>query len=501
MTNACDLSLVEMSELLACGDLCPVDLTEGVFERVQENEHLNAFVTLNKEGALRQAEESRQRLKKKQGSKQEKSQGVSLEGIPLAYKDMFCTKGLLTTAGSRMLENFVPPYSAHVVALLEKEGAVCIGKCNQDEFAMGSASITGFGGAVVSPLSDKAGKHLSAGGSSGGSAAAVAAGIVPAALGTDTGGSVRQPAAFTGCVGVKPTYGRCSRFGIVAYASSLDQAGLFARSVSDASAVLRHMIGFDERDMTSINFDGGEKVHSDMNIGVLLPSSEVVEKYPAISEWRKGMEMFIGKQSIEKNMIAGEHYTIKNMNLQNLESGALETYYIIATAEASSNLARYDGVRYTHRTTDLAENNIESLMSSSRSEGFGSEVRRRILMGTHVLSSGYYDAVYVQAQKMRRLVKEIFEKIFETYDIVLSPVTPTTAFSLEEATSFSPQAMYLQDFFTVPASLAGLPCLSMPLTKDANGLPIGLQLIAPAFQEERLFAAASHFENIIGYKP
>ena len=327
MTNACDLSLVEMSELLACGDLCPVDLTEGVFERVQENEHLNAFVTLNKEGALRQAEESRQRLKKKQGSKQEKSQGVSLEGIPLAYKDMFCTKGLLTTAGSRMLENFVPPYSAHVVALLEKEGAVCIGKCNQDEFAMGSASITGFGGAVVSPLSDKAGKHLSAGGSSGGSAAAVAAGIVPAALGTDTGGSVRQPAAFTGCVGVKPTYGRCSRFGIVAYASSLDQAGLFARSVSDASAVLRHMIGFDERDMTSINFDGGEKVHSDMNIGVLLPSSEVVEKYPAISEWRKGMEMFIGKQSIEKNMIAGEHYTIKNMNLQNLESAHYLLHY------------------------------------------------------------------------------------------------------------------------------------------------------------------------------
>ena len=498
MTSPCDLSLVEMSERLASGELCPVALTEEVFRRAEENKHLNAFITLNKEGALRQAEQSKQRLKEGQGRK--------LEGIPLAYKDMFCTRGLRTTAGSRMLENFVPPYSAHVVELLEGEGAVCIGKCNQDEFAMGSASITGSSGAVVNPLSDKAGRHkagikLSAGGSSGGSAAVVAAGIVPAALGTDTGGSVRQPAAFTGCVGVKPTYGRCSRFGIVAYASSLDQAGVFARSVQDASAVLFHMIGYDKRDMTSVNFDGGEKIKSDMNIGVLLPSLDIVEKYPALSEWLKGMEVLIGKEFIEKNIIAGEHHTIKNVNLQNLENGALEAYYIIAMAEASSNLARYDGVRYTHRATALTENNIEELISSSRSEGFGSEVRRRILMGTHVLSSGYYDAIYVQAQKMRRILKEIFEKIFETYDIVLSPVTPTTAFTLEEATSFSPQAMYLQDFFTVPASLAGLPCMSLPLTKDANGLPIGLQVIAPAFQEERLFAAASQLEQTIGYQP
>ena len=211
--------------------------------------------------------------------------------------------------------------------------------------------------------------------------------------------------------------------------------------------------------------------------------------------------MLIGKEFIEKNIIAGEQYKTQNVNLQNLENGALEAYYIIAMAEASSNLARYDGVRYTHRATELKENNIEELISSSRSEGFGSEVRRRILMGTHVLSSGYYDAIYVQAQKMRRILKGIFEKIFETYDIILSPVTPTTAFTLEEAKSFSPQAMYLQDFFTVPASLAGLPCMSLPLTKDANGLPIGLQVIAPAFQEERLFAAASRFENIIGYQP
>ncbi len=501
-----------MSERLACGDLCPVALTEEALRRAEENKHLNAFVTLNKEGALEQAEQSRKLIKE--------GKMRALEGIPLAYKDMFCTKGLRTTAGSRMLENFVPPYSAHVVKLLEGEGAICIGKCNQDEFAMGSASITGFGGAVVNPLSDqagkdqtgkdqagkdKAGKQLSAGGSSGGSAAAVAAGIVPAALGTDTGGSVRQPAAFTGCVGVKPTYGRCSRFGIVAYASSLDQAGVFARSVQDAFAVLHHMMGYDERDMTSVDSYRGEKVNPDMNFGILLPSLDVVEKYPAISEWLKGMEMLLGKKSVEKNMIAGERYKTKDVNLQNLESGALEAYYIIATAEASSNLARYDGVRYTHRSTHrstaLKENNIDELISGSRSEGFGSEVRRRILMGTHVLSSGYYDAIYVQAQKMRRILKGIFEKMFETYDIILSPVTPTTAFTLEEAKNFSPQAMYLQDFFTVQASLAGLPCLSMPFVKDANGLPIGLQLIAPAFQEERLLAAASHVEKIIGYKP
>ncbi len=498
MTNPCDLSLLEMSKLLACGDLCPVALLEEVFKRVEKNKHLNAFITLNKEGAFRQAEKSRQRLKERLKEGQgRKSQGVSLEGIPLAYKDMFCTEGLRTTAGSRMLENFVPPYSAHVVELLEAEGAICVGKCNQDEFAMGSASITGFSGAVVS----KAGKDLSAGGSSGGSAVAVAAGIVPAALGTDTGGSVRQPAAFTGCVGVKPTYGRCSRFGIIAYASSLDQAGLFARSVEDAFAVLNHIIDFDERDMTSINFYGGEKIKSNFNIGVLLPSLDVVEKYPALSEWLKGMETLLGKKVIEENMVSGKKHTINNVNLQSLESGALEAYYIIAMAEASSNLARYDGVRYTHRAVEPKEGyTIDEMISKSRSEGFGFEVQRRILMGTHVLSSGYYDDIYVKAQKIRRLVSETFRNIFETYDILLSPVTPTSAFTLEEAKSFSPQAMYLQDFFTVPASLAGLPCLSMPFIKDVSGLPIGLQVIAPAFQEERLFAAASQLEQKIGYK-
>ncbi len=479
-------------------------LLEEVFKRVEEKKHLNAFITLNKEGALRQAEKSSKRLKEGQGRKLE---GVSLEGIPLAYKDMFCTEGLRTTAGSRMLENFVPPYSAHVVDLLEAEGAVCIGKCNQDEFAMGSASITGASGAVVSHLSDKAGKQLSAGGSSGGSAVAVAAGIVPAALGTDTGGSVRQPAAFTGCVGVKPTYGHCSRFGIIAYASSLDQAGVFARSVTDAFAVLHHIIGFDERDMTSVDRYLGEEVKPDIKVGVLLPSSDVVEKYPAVSEWLKGIEVLIEiltekKFAVEQHMIAGEHYKRKNVNLQNLESGALQAYYIIATAEASSNLARYDGVRYTHRAKEPKEGyTIDEMISRSRSEGFGLEAKRRLLMGTHVLSSGYYDAIYVQAQKMRRILKEIFEKIFETYDIVLSPVTPTTAFTLEEATSFSPQAMYLQDFFTVQASLAGLPCLSMPFIKDASGLPIGLQVIAPAFQEERLGSAAVRLEESIRKMP
>ena len=326
---------------------------------------------------------------------------------------------------------------------------------------------------------------------------------MPAALGTDTGGSVRQPAAFTGCVGVKPTYGHCSRFGIIAYASSLDQAGVFARSVQDAFALLYPMIGYDARDMTSINFYGGKEVKlENMKIGVILPYLDVIKKYSALSKWFKGVERLLEQEITEENMLAGEQYQIKNVDLRNLDNGVLEAYYIIAMAEASSNLARYDGVRYTHRAKNPEEGySIDAMISRSRGEGFGEEVKRRILMGTHVLSSGYYDAIYVQAQKMRRIVKKIFEKYFETYDIMLSPVTPTTAFTLDEAEAFSPQAMYLQDFFTAPPSLAGLPCLSMPFVKDEKGLPIGLQVIAPAYEEVRLEAAASKLEQTIGYKP
>ena len=473
------------------------ELTKQALERAKK-ERWNAFVTLNEEGALRQAEESDKRLKEGRARR--------LEGLLLAYKDMFCTRGLRTTAGSRMLENFVPPYSAHVVDLLEAEGAICVGKCNQDEFAMGSASITGFSGAVVNPLSDKIGRDLSAGGSSGGSAAAVAAGIVTAALGTDTGGSVRQPAAFTGCVGVKPTYGRCSRFGIIAYASSLDQAGLFARSVKDAAKVLECMMGYDPRDMTCADLPAPKLVEAcqkkdTLKIGILLPTEQHHEYLSILEDWNKELKKTLKKiPSFQVREL--EEKDIPILPLLDPESGILKAYYIIAMAEASSNLARYDGVRYTHRAKESKEGyTIDEMISNSRSEGFGFEVKRRILMGTHVLSAGYYDAVYVQAQKIRRLVSETFNKIFETYDILLSPVTPNTAFTLEQAVN-EPLAewMYLQDFFTVPASLAGLPCMSLPLTKDASGLPIGLQLIAPAFQEERLFAAASHFEKIIGYK-
>ena len=481
------------------------ELTEQALAHAKAEERWNAFIRLNEKGALRQAEESDKR--------QKEGRARRLEGFLLAYKDMFCTKGLRTTAGSRMLENFVPPYSAHVVELLEGEGAICIGKCNQDEFAMGSASITGFRGAVVNPLSDKAGKKLSAGGSSGGSAAAVAARIVPAALGTDTGGSVRQPAAFTGCVGVKPTYGRCSRFGIIAYASSLDQAGVFARSVKDAAKVLECMMGYDPRDMTCADMpvpkllDACQEkniLENKLKIGILLPTEEHRKNLPMLPRWQKELTNILTEiPSFHAKELEGKDIPI--LPLLDPESSILKAYYIIAMAEASSNLARYDGVRYTRRAEKPEEGySIDEMISRSRSEGFGFEVQRRILMGTHVLSAGYYDATYVQAQKVRRLVSDTFNKIFETYDILLSPVTPTTAFTLAEAESTNKDMaewMYLQDFFTVPASLAGLPCMSLPLTKDADGLPIGLQLIAPAFQEERLFAAASQLEQTIGYKP
>lgn len=497
-----ELSLVAMYERLRLEKsdprkLDPCELLEQTLVKAREHvgagNGTNAFITLDESGAREKAEASRQRLAK--------GEARDLEGIPLAYKDMFCTEGVRTTAGSKMLANFIPPYSAHVVDLLEGVGAVGIGKCNQDEFAMGSYSNSGFTGAVVNPLKNKqkADEALSAGGSSGGSAAAVAANIVPAALGTDTGGSVRQPAAFTGIVGVKPTYGLCSRFGIIAYASSLDQAGVFARSVKDATTVLYEMFGRDKRDMTSVadireSTRGLDKVR----LGVIKPSAEHQKYFPHLPVWQEQLDRQLeGLAGIELSPVAASD--AKDSMLLDPNSGILEAYYIIAMAEASSNLARYDGVRYGHRVAEAslrANASLHEMISLSRGEGFGAEVQRRILMGTHVLSSGYYEDIYLQAQKVRRLICEAYKKLFGLFDILISPVSPDNhATALKKNDEHDP-LQYFQDFYTVPPSLAGLPCLSMPMGKDEEtGLPFALQLIGNHFQEDQLFDVANHLEQ------
>lgn len=503
------LSLVEMYERLRLekSDSRRLDACE-LMERTLEDArgHIgagngtNSFITLDEAGARKKAEASSKRLLKRDRVR-------VLEGIPLAYKDMFCTKGVRTTAGSRMLDNFIPPYSAHVVELLEEDaGAIGIGKCNQDEFAMGSYSNSSYYGAVVSPLrnSKKSDEQLSAGGSSGGSAAAVAAGIVPAALGTDTGGSVRQPAAFTGCVGVKPTYGLCSRFGMISYASSLDQAGVFARSVKDAAMVLYEMFGHDERDMTSVSHIETEgKTLDKVRLGIITPSKKYHEFFPHLQSWlsqlNSRLEGFAGLSPIE---IADSD--AKDSMLLDPYSGSLEAYYIIAMAEASSNLARYDGVRYGYRTAtssgegQASSMSLQEMIAFSRGEGFGSEVQRRIIMGTHVLSSGYYEDTYRQAQRVRRLICESYRLLFARYkfDILISPVSPDNqASALSMDLSHDP-LQYFQDFYTVPPSLAGLPCLSLPLCKDDDtGLPFAVQLIGNYFQEDQLFDVAYHLER------
>ena len=507
-----ELSLVEMYERLRLDKSAPekldaVELLEQTLARAREHvgqgNKTNAFITLDEKGARKKAEASRKRFLAG-GDKVR-----ALEGIPLAYKDMFCTQGVRTTAGSKMLDDFIPPYSAHVVELLEaKAGAIGIGKCNQDEFAMGSYSNSGHHGAVVNPLRDKRkpDEALSAGGSSGGSAAAVAAGIVPAALGTDTGGSVRQPAAFTGCVGVKPTYGLCSRFGIIAYASSLDQAGVFARDVMDARSALYQMFGHDERDMTSVakipeSSQDLSKAKLKARLGIIKPGADYQKNFPHLESWQSQLDiMLAGMEGLAPEpptLVASE--ATKDSMLLDPYSGSLEAYYIIAMAEASSNLARYDGVRYGHRASEATTASLQKMISASRSQGFGAEVQRRIIMGTHVLSSGYYEDIYRKAQRVRRLICEAYQQLFAPvglFDILISPVSPDNhATALETNLSHNP-LQYFQDFYTVPPSLAGLPCLSLPMGRDkASGLPFAVQLIGNYFQEDYLLAVADHLEQ------
>ena len=471
MLNA---TVTELSAALAARKISSVELTRQCLERIRALQALNAFISVD-EGlsleAARRADENRAR-----------GEAGPLTGIPIAHKDILCTRALRTTCGSRMLESYTSPFDAHVVELLERAGTVLVGKSNLDEFAMGSSNENSSFGPVRNPWA----RQRVPGGSSGGSAAAVAARMVPVATGTDTGGSIRQPAALTGICGLKPTYGLVSRWGLVAFASSLDQAGPLARSAADLGLMMNAMAGFDPRDSTSVERTKEEYLR-DMNRGVRGLRIGVPREY-----FGAGVEPGVRK-AVEEALrwFVGEGATPVPIELPNQKLG-VPVYYVIAPAEASSNLSRFDGVRYGHRAqryTDLLD-----MYSRTRAEGFGSEVKRRILVGTYVLSHGYYDAYYLQAQKVRRLIVRDFEAAFERCDVILGPTTPGTAFELG-AKSDDPVQMYLGDIFTVSAPLAGLPALSVPCGFDDAGLPVGLQLTGRHFSEALLLGVAHRYQQ------
>ncbi len=445
------------------------------------NPRLNAFITVTSEAAMRQADAADAAL----------AAGTAgpLAGLPIAIKDLFCTEGVRTTAGSLMLEGFVPPYESTVTANLLRDGAVFLGKTNLDEFAMGSSNMTSAYGAVESPWRAKGSNQaLVPGGSSGGSAAAVAARMALGATATDTGGSIRQPASFCGIAGIKPTYGRCSRFGVVAFASSLDQAGPVARTVEDCAILLGSMAGFDPRDSTSVDRPVPDFAAAcargvrGLRIGV--PREYRAEGMPEAIEalWRQGLAWLRD---------AGAE--VVDVSLPHTKYG-LATYYIVAPAEASSNLARYDGVRFGRRA---AGHDLTKLYEATRAEGFGEEVKRRILIGTYVLSAGYYDAYYLRAQKVRALILRDFTDVFARVDALVTPTAPSAAFA-QGANMDDPITMYLNDVFTVPASMAGVPAMSVPAGLDGEGLPLGLQVIGRPFDEETVFAVGAAIERAAG---
>ena len=468
-------TLAELSAALAARKVSSVELTRRCLERVRRlNGELNAFITVDEDQALGQARRADEfRAQGKAGP---------LTGVPVAFKDIYCTRSLRTTCGSRMLANYTSPYDAHVVERFERAGSVLLGKCNMDEFAMGSSNESSHFGPVKNPWD----KRRVPGGSSGGSAAAVAARMAPAATGTDTGGSTRQPAAFSGVCGLRPTYGLVSRYGLVAFASSLDQAGPIARSAADLAALLEVMAGFDARDSTSVERPAeaySKKLHLDLDgLRIGLPKEYFGEGLDG--EVRAAVEAAVKWFSAQ-----GARTVPLELPLTRL---AVPAYYVIAPAEASSNLSRFDGARYGHRAREYAD--LLDMYCRSRAEGFGAEVKRRILVGTYVLSHGYYDAYYLQAQKVRRLIARELSAAFQKCDLILGPTAPTTAFELGAKTE-DPVQMYLGDIFTIPASLAGLPALSVPCGFDRKGLPVGLQLMGPHFSEARLLGAAHRYQQ------
>jgi aspartyl-tRNA(Asn)/glutamyl-tRNA(Gln) amidotransferase subunit A len=469
-----DKSVAELSAALQARQVSSVEVTQAFLERMERHQAgLNAFISITAEAALAEAAQADARLRSPDAG--------PLTGVPMAHKDIFCTQGEKTTCGSRMLANFVSPYDATVVERLRAAGVVMLGKTNMDEFAMGSSNETSFFGPVRNPW-DVA---RVPGGSSGGSAAAVAARLTPAATATDTGGSIRQPAALCGVTGLKPTYGRVSRFGMIAFASSLDQAGLITRSAEDAALLLGSMAGFDERDSTSVE----------------LP---VPDYRAALGQSLKGLKIGVLKEffdtgldpEIEQHiraaldLLRSHGAQIKDVSLPSLPL-SVPTYYVVAPAECSSNLARFDGVRYGHRCDNPRD--LLDLYQRSRGEGFGAEVKRRIMTGTYVLSAGYYDAFYLKAQCVRQLISNDFERAFHEVDVVIGPTTPTTAFKLGAKTA-DPVTMYLNDIYTIGANLAGLPAISVPCGQ-AQGLPTAMQIIGPHFGEERLLNVAHRYQQ------
>ncbi len=467
-------SLSELARALQAGEISSVELVEHFLQRIDAaDDHLNGFITRTGEQALAEAREADRRL----------ADGTAgpLTGVPIAHKDIFCTRDVRTSCASRMLDNFVSPYDATIVARLRAAGLVMLGKTNMDEFAMGSSNETSYYGPVRNPWST----DRVPGGSSGGSAAIVAARLAPAATGSDTGGSIRQPAALCGLTGIKPTYGRVSRYGMIAFASSLDQAGVLTQTAEDAARLLAVMAGFDERDSTSID--------------------EPVPDYPALLDTPlEGLRIGLPAQYFADGLDAGVRACIEEaitvyeglgarvepVELPN-SAFAVPAYYVVAPAECSSNLSRYDGVRYGYRCMDPID--LLDLYRRSRGEGFGSEVKRRIMTGTYVLSAGYYDAYYLKAQQVRRLISDDFRRAFERVDVLMGPTSPTTAFPLGSRLD-DPLTMYLSDVYTIAVNLAGLPAVSIP-AGEVDGLPVGLQIIAPYFAEDRLLSVAHRFQQ------
>ncbi len=469
-----DKTVAELTRALSRKEISSVELTRLFLDRISKHRDLNAFITVDPERSLAQAKAADARIAK--------GEGTALAGVPLAQKDIFCADGWLTTCGSKILSNFVAPYDATIIEKFNRAGAVCLGKTNMDEFAMGSSNETSYYGAVKNPW-DTA---RVPGGSSGGSAAAVAARLAPAATGTDTGGSIRQPAALTGLTGLKPSYGRVSRYGMIAFASSLDQGGPMARSAEDCALLLNVMAGFDTRDSTSVEApvpDYTKTLNADIKgLRIGLPKeyfgeglgAEVAQVVQAaIGEYKK-----LGAQIVE--------VSLPNSQL------AIPCYYVLAPAEASSNLSRFDGARYGYRAKDYTD--LLDMYCKTRAEGFGAEVKRRIMIGTYALSAGYYDAYYLKAQKLRRLIAQDFERAFEACDVIMGPTSPSTAFKIGEK-SDDPVAMYLSDIYTISVNLAGLPGMSIPAGFDSAGLPVGLQLIGKYFDEARLLSVAHRYQQ------
>ena len=474
-----DVTVRTLSADLAAGKLSAVELAEEFLRRIDaHNRRINAFITVDRDLTLAEA-------RRADGLRAAGKAGP-LTGIPIAQKDIFCADGWLTTCGSKMLSNFVAPYDATVIAKFKQAGAVNLGKTNMDEFAMGSSNETSFYGPVKNPWNDQ----MVPGGSSGGSAAAVAARLAPAATGTDTGGSIRQPAALCGITGIKPTYGICSRYGMIAFASSLDQAGPMAKTAEDCALLLNTMAGFDPRDSTSL-----ERPPEDYARDLVKPLSGLRiglprEFFAAGLDQEVAAAILAAVEELKKLGATTVEVTLANAKL------AIPVYYVLAPAEASSNLARFDGVRYGYRAPEYTD--LDDMYCKTRAQGFGAEVKRRILIGTYVLSAGYYDAYYLQAQKIRRLIADDFAQAFKVCDVIVGPTAPNTAFKLGAKTD-DPVQMYLNDLYTIPANLAGLPGMSLPCGFDRQGLPIGLQLVGDYFAEARMLNIAHQYQLAIDW--